>query len=57
MGTRFKCNEETTVQTKQGLLKGFYYDGIYAFHAYATRGQSALCRRRPQEPGRVSGMR
>ena len=32
MGTRFKCNEETTVQTKQGLLKGFYYDGIYAFH-------------------------
>lgn len=32
MGKRFKCNDETVVQTKAGKLRGFYNDGIYTFH-------------------------
>ncbi len=32
MGKRFKCNEDTIVQTKAGSLRGFFYDGVYNFH-------------------------
>lgn len=41
MGNKFKCNEETIVQTRAGKLKGFYYDGIYTFHGirYAKAGR------------------
>lgn len=32
MGNKFKCSDETVVQTKRGKLRGFYYDGVYNFH-------------------------
>lgn len=32
MGERFKCNEETVVQTQAGKLRGFYHEEVYAFH-------------------------
>lgn len=50
MGTHFKCGQDTIVETVQGKLKGFYYDGIYAFHGVRYAKARRFCAPQPIAP-------
>lgn len=50
MGTRFKCGDDTIAKTSSGKLRGFYYDGIYAFHGIRYARAKRFGAPRPVEP-------